>query len=64
MIFYGLLQMNTQASRDILRDAFDRVHQYVADYLGATPHRSSPNIHDTLKSEHISQIANLQKSLQ
>lgn len=56
--------MNTQASRDILRDAFDRVHQYVADYLGATPHHASVNANDTLKSEHITQITNLQKSLQ
>uniref|UniRef100_A0A0R3RMR2 Actin interacting protein 3-like C-terminal domain-containing protein n=1 Tax=Elaeophora elaphi TaxID=1147741 RepID=A0A0R3RMR2_9BILA len=58
------VQMNMQASRDILRDAFDRVHQYVADYLGTTPHHPSPNVNDTLKSEHITQIANLQKSLQ
>ncbi|VDO23786.1 unnamed protein product [Brugia timori] len=58
------VQMNTQASRDILSDAFDRVHQYIADYLGATPHRSSAHVNDTLKSEHINQVANLQKSLQ
>ncbi|EFO13404.1 hypothetical protein LOAG_15124, partial [Loa loa] len=58
------VQMNTQASRDILREAFDRVHQYVADHLGATPHHTLAHANDTLKSEHIAEIANLQKSLQ
>ncbi|VDM93558.1 unnamed protein product, partial [Litomosoides sigmodontis] len=58
------MQMNMQASRDILRDAFDRVQQYITDYLGATPPHPSSNVNETLKSEHIAQIANLQKSLQ
>ncbi|VDK87627.1 unnamed protein product [Onchocerca ochengi] len=58
------VQVNTHESRDILREAFDRVHQYIADYLGATPHHSAKDANDILKSEHITQIANLQKSLQ
>lgn len=57
--------MNTQASRDILRDAFERIQQYVTHCVGATtPPHSSPTINETLKSEHITQIASLQKSLQ
>ncbi|MCP9258969.1 hypothetical protein DINM_001954 [Dirofilaria immitis] len=58
------IEMNVHESRDILREAFERVHQYVANYLGATPYHSSKLANDTIKSEHIIQIANLQKSLQ
>lgn len=56
--------MNTQTSRDILRDAFERVQKYVADHIGAASH-PPPNYNtEVLKSEHIAQITNLQKSLQ
>uniref|UniRef100_A0A915PWP5 Actin interacting protein 3-like C-terminal domain-containing protein n=1 Tax=Setaria digitata TaxID=48799 RepID=A0A915PWP5_9BILA len=58
------IQTNVQASRETLRDAFDRVQQYVTDYVGVRPKLPSNHVKDTLKSEHISQINNLQKSLQ
>lgn len=56
--------MNTQNARDVLRDAFERVQKYITEHMGAGPIQPKNDAIETLKSEHISQIGNLQKSLQ
>lgn len=57
--------MNTQTSRDILREAFDQIHRHVAAYICTTsPHSATVHANEKLKAEHSNQVANLQRSIQ
>ncbi|VDK19682.1 unnamed protein product [Anisakis simplex] len=60
------VQVNAQNSRDILRDAFDRIQHHIADHFGgmATLARDEDSAIEMMKSEHVARITGLQKSLQ
>uniref|UniRef100_A0A0N5AUP5 AIP3 domain-containing protein n=1 Tax=Syphacia muris TaxID=451379 RepID=A0A0N5AUP5_9BILA len=58
------VQVNVQNGRDILRDAFDQIQKHISKQAGIDAMTIKPDHIESLKSEHITQITQLQKSLQ
>lgn len=59
------VQVNVQSSRDLLREAFDQIQKQLSKQTGAVDAAGIKADHiENLKSEHIAQITQLQKSLQ
>uniref|UniRef100_A0A914BZE6 Actin interacting protein 3-like C-terminal domain-containing protein n=1 Tax=Acrobeloides nanus TaxID=290746 RepID=A0A914BZE6_9BILA len=64
-------QMNVQTSRDIIKEAFDKIQKYVQEHFDGTtpaqptiPWKNEDESLEKLRSEHLSQINALQNSLQ
>lgn len=58
------VQVNVQSSRDLLREAFDQIQKQLAKQTGVDTALIKTDHIENLKSEHIAQITQLQKSLQ
>lgn len=56
--------MNVQNGRDLLRDAFDQIQKHISRQSGIDTTTLKADHMENLKSEHIAQITQLQKSLQ
>lgn len=62
--------MNIQTSRDIIKDAFEKIQGYIQDHFEGTTKQPIPTwkneeeVLEKLRSEHLSQINSLQSSLQ